>query len=204
MNRILEDENGKYVWEYDVDLYRNSNIFGLVMKILSVIFVFIVAVMLFLTALDGSLDWDGFLFFMKIAVPIFLFVYLLGFLSYRYYAYSLGGVYHVRFEMDEEGVSHIPMKREAEYNRNIGLVSMIIGMCTGNAGQVGSGMYIATLEKVYSEFVKVSSVKADRKHDLINVNYMFQNNQIYAEKDDFDFVFDFIADHCPKARISDN
>ena len=203
MKNITVDENGKYVWEYEVDLHRNRNIFDLIMKILTGIFIFIVAVMLILTALDGSLDFEGFWFFLKIAIPIFLFVYLLGCFSYWLYVRSLGGVYHVRFEMDEEGINHIPMKKEQEYNRKIGLVSMIVGMASRNPGQVGTGMYIASLENIYSDFSKVTSVKADRKHDLINVNYMTLNNQVYADREDYDWVFDFIASRCPKARIVD-
>ena len=203
MKNISIDENGKYVWEYEVDLYQNKVIFDLIMKILTGIFAFIVIVMTALVIMDGSFNWEGLWFFLKIAVPIFLFVYVLGFLSYRYYAYSLGGVYHMRFEMDEEGISHIPMQREREYNQKVGIFSMLVGLFTRNVGQVGSGFYVATLENIYSRFDKVTSVKADRKHDLINVNYVTLNNQIYVGKEDYDFVFDYIASRCPKARIVD-
>ena len=203
MKNITIDENGKYVWEYEIDLNQNKVIFDLIMKILTGIFAFIVIVMTVVIAIDGSLDWEGLWFFLKIALPIFLFVYVLGFLSYRLYARSLGGFYHVRFEMDEEGISHIPMKREQEYSKNIGILSMLIGLFTRNVGQVGTGMYIATLENIYSRFSKVSSVKTDRKHDLINVNYMTLNNQIYVDKEDYDFVLDYIVSRCTKARIVD-
>ena len=203
MKNISIDENGKYVWEYEVDLYQNKVIFDLIMKILTGIFAFIVIVMTALVIMDGSFDWEGMWFFLKIAIPIFLFVYVLGFLSYRYYAYSLGGVYHMRFEMDEEGINHIPMQREREYSRKVGIFSMLVGLFTRNVGQVGSGFYVATLENIYSRFDKVTSVKADRKHDLINVNYVTLNNQVYVGKEDYDFVFDYIASRCPKARIVD-
>lgn len=203
MKNISIDENGKYVWEYEVDLYQNKVIFDLIMKILTGIFAFIVIVMTALIIMDGSFDWEGMWFFLKIAIPIFLFVYVLGFLSYRYYAYSLGGVYHMRFEMDEEGINHIPMQREREYSRKVGLFSMLVGLFTRNVGQVGSGFYVATLENIYSRFDKVTSVKADRKHDLINVNYVTLNNQVYVGKEDYDFVFDYIASRCPKAKIID-
>ena len=203
MKNISIDENGKYVWEYEVDLYQNKVIFDLIMKILTGIFAFIVIVMTALIIMDGSFDWEGMWFFLKIAIPIFLFVYVLGFLSYRYYAYSLGGVYHMRFEMDEEGINHIPMQREREYSRKVGIFSMLVGLFTRNVGQVGSGFYVATLENVYSRYDRVTSVKADRKHDLINVNYVTLNNQVYVGKEDYDFVFDYIASRCPKARIVD-
>lgn len=203
MSKITRNENGQYVWEYELDMYRNRNIFDLVMKILTVIFVFIIFAVTSMAVFNRTFDLDSLWFFLKIAIPIFLFVYLIAYLAYRFYALSLGGVYHVRFEMDEEGVNHIPMKKEQEYNKKMGLASMVAGMVTKNYGQVGTGMYLASLENIYSQFDKVTSVKADRAHDLINVNYMTQNNQVYADKEDYDFVFDYIASHCPNAKIKD-
>ena len=203
MKNITVNEKGQYVWEYEMNMYENRNVFGMVMKILTGIFLFIIVTLVILTCFNGIFDWDSLWFFLKIAVPIFLFVYLLSYLSYRFYVYSLGGVYHVRFEMDEEGVNHIPMQREREYNRKIGALSMLVGMFTKNVGQVGTGFYVSTLANIYSSFDKVTSVRTDRKHDLINVNYVTLNNQVYADKEDYDFVFDYIASHCPKAKIVD-
>lgn len=203
MKNIMVNEKGQYVWEYEMNMYENRNVFDMIMKILTGIFLFIIVTLLILTCFNGIFDWDSLWFFLKIAVPIFLFVYLLSFLSYRFYAYSLGGVYHVRFEMDENGVNHIPMQREREYNRKIGILSMLVGMFTKNVGQVGTGFYVSTLANIYSSFDKVTSVRTDRKHDLINVNYVTLNNQVYADKEDYDFVFEYIVSHCPKAKIAD-
>jgi len=203
MKNITVNEKGQYVWEYELNMYENRNVLDMIMKILTGIFLFIVAALVIMTSLNGIFDWESLWFFLKIAVPIFLFVYLLSFLSYRFYTYSLGGVYHVRFEMDEEGINHIPMQREREYEQKVGILSMLLGLFTRNVGQVGSGFYVATLANVYSSFDKVTSVRADRKHDLINVNYVTLNNQVYVGKEDYDFVFDYIASRCPKAKIVD-
>ena len=199
----IVNENGKYIWEYEVDMHKNRNIFVLVMKILTVIFAFILVTIPVIALISGSFSWDSLWFFMKIAIPIFLFVYLIGYLAYELYAYSLGGVYHARFEMDEEGINHIPMQQEQAVSRNVGLLSILVGFLTRNLGNVGSGVYMATMENIYSRFSHVTSVKTDRRHDLINVNYATLNNQIYADKEDYDFVFSYIAAHCPKATIVD-
>lgn len=204
MKKITTDENGRYVWEYEVDMHKNRNIFDLVMKILTVIFAFILVSIPLIALARGTFSFDSLWFFMKIAIPIFLFVYLIGFLAYELYAYSLGGIYHVRFEMDEEGIDHIPMKQERDYERKIGLIGMLTGLFTRNLGQLGSGLYLATAEKVHSRFSQVTSVKSDRRHDLINVNYATLNNQVYVEPEDYDFIFTYIAAHCPKARIIDH
>ena len=173
------------------------------MKILTAIFAFIIVAMVIVTGLNGIFDWESMWFFLKIAIPIFLFVYLVGFLSYRLYAYSLDGVYHVLFEMDEDGISHIPMRREREYSRKVGLFSMLVGLFTRNVGQMGSGLYVTTLENIRSSFDRVVSIRTDRKHDLINVNQVFLNNQIYAGEEDYDFVLEYIVSRCPKAKVTD-
>ncbi|MBQ2657671.1 MAG: hypothetical protein IJF87_03750 [Erysipelotrichaceae bacterium] len=203
MKNITVNEKGQYVWEYEMDMYQNRNVFDMILKILTGIFAFIVVTIVLMTCINGIFSFDSLWFFLKIAIPIFLFVYLLSFLSYRIYAYSLGGVYHVRFEMDEEGINHIPMKREREYSQKVGIMSMLVGLFTRNVGQVGTGLYVATLENVYSRFDKVTSVRTDRKHDLINVNYVTLNNQVYAAEEDYDFVFDYIASRCHNAKIVD-
>ena len=203
MKKIEIDENGRYVREYELDLYENKNIYELIMKILTVIFAFIVLVIPIVALIDGTFSWDSLWFFLKITIPIFLFVYVAGFVSYRVYAYSLGGVYHVRFEMDEKGVHHIPMKQEQEVGKKSGIMMMLVGLFTRNVGQLGSGMYVATLEDIYSQFDKVTSIRTDRRHDLINVNYVTLNNQVYAAKEDYDFVLDYIIGHCPNATIVD-
>ena len=201
MSKIQKDEDGKYVWEYEIDMYKNKNILDLVMKILTGIYIFIVVVMIIATSLNGIFDWESFLFFMKICIPIFLFVYVVGYGAYYVYALSLGGYYCARFEMDEEGVKHIPMEKELDYYKKVGKLAMYVGLLTKSLGNVGTGLYMTTLEDVYSKYSKVTSVKGDRKHDLINVNYVTLNNQIYASPEDYDFVFDYIAEHCPQAKI---
>ena len=51
---------------------------------------------------------------------------------------------------------------------------------------------------MYSEFGKVRSVKACRRRNLIKVNEVLNHNQVYAEKEDFDFVLNYISSRVPK------
>ena len=95
------------------------------------------------------------------------------------------------------------MKREQDYSKKTGIAMMLVGLFTRNIGQLGSGMYIATLEDIYSQFSKVTSIRTDRKHDLINVNYVTLNNQIYVSMEEYDFVLDYLIGHCPNAKVVD-
>ena len=203
MNNIIKDDNGNYIWDYKLDLNKNKNIFILVMKILTLIFVFIVVAVSCIALFNHSFSWDSFIFFIKICIPSFLLVYLIGFISYWIYSKKLKGEYNVTFVMNEKGIKHIPHEREREYMEDVGKASMLIGGMTNNLGTAGSGLYMATLQEVYSDFNKVVIIKTDRKHDLINVNYLTLNNQVYATKDDYDFVLDYIVNHCPNAKVID-
>lgn len=203
MENIKMNNEGKYTWEYEMDFSKNKSLLSLIMKIMTFIFLFIIVAMAIIMGVNGNFDMDGFLYFLKIAVPIFLFVYLVAYLAFYFYVKSLGGSYHARFEMNEEGVTHIPMEKEKEYNQKIGKASFFVGMLTGNAGTAGAGAYLANIEDIHSDFSKVKTIKTDREHDIIHVNYLTLNNQIYVDKDNYDFVFNYIKDHCPAALIID-
>jgi hypothetical protein len=43
-------------------------------------------------------------------------------------------------------------------------------------------------------------VKPHRRWHTINVNEPFAKNQVYTTKEDFDFVLDYILQHCPKVK----
>jgi hypothetical protein len=35
---------------------------------------------------------------------------------------------------------------------------------------------------------------------VIKVNQLFEHNQVYVRKEDFDFVYNYIKSRCPKAK----
>ena len=61
-------------------------------------------------------------------------------------------------------------------------------------------MMVASHTSLSSDFSKVRSIKPKRLWHTIKVNEPFAKNQIYTTKEDFDFVLNFIRQHCPKAR----
>ena len=48
--------------------------------------------------------------------------------------------------------------------------------------------------------MNVRKVKGVKRRNLIKVNEPFFFNQVYAEDEDFDFVFNYIRSHCPKVK----
>ena len=55
-----------------------------------------------------------------------------------------------------------------------------------------------------STFSKVRRVLGRRSMNVIKVNHLFEHNQVYAEKADYDFVWNYITGRCANARISGN
>ena len=53
---------------------------------------------------------------------------------------------------------------------------------------------------MYTDFSSVRKVKAYPRRGLIKVNQLLSHNQVYAEREDFDFVLDYIRSRCPDPK----
>ena len=69
----------------------------------------------------------------------------------------------------------------------------------GRTGTVGVGLNAQRTE-MYTEFAKVRKVKAYPRRHLIKVNERLEHNQVFAAKEDFAFVKDYIVSHCPNIK----
>ena len=113
------------------------------------------------------------------------------------YALIMGGKYCVMFEMDEKGINHKQMPKQAKKAQLIASLAAFGGAASGNIGAVGAGI-AASRTHTYSQFDYVRRVKPYPKRNLIKLNGLLEHNQIYAEKEEFDFVLDFILRHTPE------
>lgn len=191
--------DGKYRWLFEVSLWKNPTFILLIGKIFFFIFL---GIFLFITLIDSSSTdfwWDGFLGNAKIFGFVFLGMIALLLISYVLYAAIMGGKYCVMFEMDNEGVNHQQVPRQAAKARGIAGFTMLMGAAAGNLSAVGAGMAAARTE-VYSSFAKVKKVKAYPSRSLIKVNQTLTHNQVYAAPEDFDFVRSYITARCPNLK----
>ncbi len=196
--RITENiylcEDGKYRWVYEMPILKNPTIFILVWKIFFFIFVGIFAVTLIFDAFEGNLDGGQLLNTLK-----FMGIFLAGMtvlvaLGVLIYAAIMGGKYVVMFEMDDDGVNHKQLPKQAKKAEIIGFITALAGLATGNVTTVGVGLTSASRSEMYSEFERVRSVKAYPRRHLIKVNERFGKNQVYAEPADYDFVLNYIRE----------
>lgn len=190
--RLCED--GKYRWVYELDMMKNSAVLGTLFKIFGFIFLGIWVVA---NIAEGFSDVGG---LTMILLLIFAGISVLVLLSYWIVAKMNGGKYCVLFTMDETGLMHTQLPRQFKKAQVAGWIAMLAGVLAGNPTTVGAGILAATRNSLISNFSKVRSIQADPGRNLIKVNSPLSKNQVYVDDAQFQFVLDFIRQHCPNAK----
>ena len=194
--RVQLCPDGKYRWNYELNLKKNLSIFIDLIKVMGFIF----GVMWLITVLVGILkrgfDRDVFLMDTKAFFWIFVFMFFLCLISYLVVIRVNRGFYHLMFIMDEEGIVHCQRAETAKRGREVGLVAVMTDTDNIPAAIAAS----QTMWK--SSFQKVRKVKVKRRRNLIKVNEILTKNRIYVENpEDYEFVLRYISERCPKAKI---
>lgn len=196
-----QGKDGKYRWIYEVHLLKN---FAILREVYWAFGVTCVICFLLVGCIGLCSDGiDGF----KSLIPspttlliVIAAVIAVGFIGYFLYAAICGWKYCVRFTMDEKEIVHEQMPRNAEKAKLISTLTVLAGLMAKRPGTVGTGMLAARTTMV-STFSSVKKIKAVRKSNLIKVNETLSKNQVYVEDEYFDFVYQFICQHCPNAKI---
>ena len=192
--------DGKYRWVYEMSLFKNPTVFLLVWKIFFFIFIGIFGFMAILDIFEGNMDGERILFDLKfMGIVVLLMTAVIG-LSMLIYAAIMGGKYVVLFEMDERGINHKQEPGQAKKARKLGAATAVIGAAEGNLTTVGAGIN-STRTEMYSDFSVTRKVKAYPRRDLIKVNSLFNHNQVYATKEDFGFVYNYIIKRVPQSAV---
>lgn len=198
-SRVQLCSDGKYRWVYEMNLLTNPTVFLTVFKIFFFIALFIwLVVGLFADLIHG--DVQAFLNFgkvMLITLAVFAGLTLLGVLIL---AAIYGGKYVVLFEMDEERIKHIQLPRQVRKAQVVGVIAAMAGIAAKNPAAIGAGTLAAGKSSSTSEYRKVRRVIPRRALHLIRVNQLFEKNQIYVPKEDFDFVYEYIKSRCPQKK----
>lgn len=199
-DRVTLGADGKYRWVYTLNLYKNPTVYVLVWSIFFVIILAIFAVVL----LSDAIRWDDFYPTRLVGDLKALGYAMAGMtaltgLGYLVYAAMMGGKYIVEFEMDQQGVLHRQTAAQAKKARKIGGATAASGLATGSLTRAGIGANAQRTE-MYSDFAATRRVKACPRRHLVKVNARLSHNQVYAPAEDYDFVKNYIVEHCPNAR----
>lgn len=192
-------DDGKYRWIYAMNMWKNPTILFLILKIFYGIFavggVLLVIMSLTQPAYEGKL-WENLGYFL-IFVAFFTVLILI---AYSIVAAMYGGKYIILFTMDEQGITHEQVKEQARKARKLGALTAAVGAGRGNLSMMGLGASVAARTSMSSDFSMVRSVKAYKWRNVIKIREILSNNQVYARDEDFDFVLQYIREHCPRVK----
>ena len=199
-SRVTLYPDGKYRWVYEVPMLKNPSILFDVYWVLGISFGL---VWLFNVLLIGCEDgysleslWgftSGFLILMLVFVVI-------GYVAYVIVAWTYGWKYVVLFTLDEKEVVHQQMPHQMKKAKVLGALTALVGAAAGKPGVVGSGILASSRSTSTSVLANVKRIKARRRQNLIKVNQLLNKNRIFVPDEDFDFVYDFLCQHCPNAK----
>lgn len=194
MSNIKKSADGKYRWRYEMSLFKNPTIFILVYKILFFIFLGIFLFTVVIDSISNGFNLESLSGSAKIFGIIFAVMTGITILGYLIYAAIMGGKYIVDFTMDENGVLHEQTPAQAKKARKLGELTALAGAASGRPSIAGAGIN-STRTTMYSDFKKIKKIKAYPRRGVIKLNAPFNKNQVYASKEDFEFVLNFIKNH---------
>ena len=197
---ITKSETGSYHWMYEFSFWKNPAVLITAYKVLLIALAVPALLMFFLTLGDGMEEAFKILITM-IGYGIVLMTVLL-IVAYIVLGFMYGGKYYVLFKMDDKGVNHIQLDKQYKKAQALGFLTALIGVTAGSLSAGGAGLLGASKQSLYTNFKKVKSIKISPRRNTIYINESLKRNQIYAVKEDFQFVKEYILKNCPKnARI---
>ena len=200
-NRVKLYPDGKYHWIYELHLFKNPAVILEVVRALAITVGLVAILMLVLVTCEDGINIESTQTILKIVGLMVVILLGLLILAFPLYAALVGWKYTVHFIMDENGVEHQQTAKSKSVGKKISLLTALVGLLSRRPTVAGAGMLAASRTSMTSEFRVVRKVKAVRWMHLIMVNEFLSRNQVYVVDEDFDFVYDYISKHCPKAKI---
>ncbi|MBP5278915.1 MAG: hypothetical protein J6Z03_00390 [Erysipelotrichaceae bacterium] len=195
---ITRDEEGRYYWVYEQPMLKSFFLLFEVWKVLAIAAVIVLVISLFFNLINGE-GMEGVIGSFKVCLLVLGILFVLSLPAYYIVTKANNNKYTVLFEMDKEGVDHTQIKTEKALA--LEKLTMLVGAATGNRTAMSAGLLSATGGSLYSRFANVRKIKACPDKNLIKVDSRFIRNQIYAADEDFEFVYNYIVEHCPQAVI---
>ena len=193
--RVKLFPDGKYRWNYELNLVKNLTIFIDLIKVFGFILWGMWFIVEFIQIIKRDFVWDEFLINTKMFFWMSVFVFFLCLISYLLVIRINKRYYHLMFIMDEDGVTHCQRANTAKNGQLVAAAAVM--MDTDNAAAAVAASQ--TLWK--TRFPKVRRVKTVRRRQLIKVNEPLTKNRVYVENpEDYEFVLRYITERCPKVK----
>ena len=199
-SRVKLYPDGKYRWVYDVPMLKNPTILFDVYKVLGISFGIVWLFNVLLISCEDGLNLRNLWSFTTGFLILMLVFLVIGYVAYFIVAWSYGWKYIVLFTLDEKEVVHQMMPRQMEKAKVLGALTALIGSVAGKPGVMGAGVLAASRSTSTSVLAKVARLVPRRRLHLIKVNQLLNKNRVFVPDEDFDFVYNFLCQHCPKAK----
>ncbi len=192
---VVKCSDGKYRWVYEQPMLKSLFLLMEVWRVLLIAALIPFVVLLIVSDEPfGERLVNGLI---TLAIPLGI-LFVLSLPAYLIVTKANNGKYTVLFEMDEEWISHTQIKTEKA--KALEVLTILAGVAANNPTTAGIGALNASGGSLTCRLEKVRSLKGSRKNNLIRVNTLLKRNQVYVPDDDFDFVFNYLKEHCPNAK----
>ncbi len=194
---LFRSEKGKYSWIYEMPMGRAFFLLAEVWKVLGIAAAAVAVITSLIGLVSGS-GLEGILHSVGMAALVLGILLVLSIPAYYVVTKANNGMYTVLFEMDDDGVDHTQIKTDKA--KALDILITAVGAYHRNPTTAGAGLLSAGGGSLYSRFSRVKKLVADKKNHLIRVNGALIRNMVYADDENFDFIYDFIASRCPGAK----
>lgn len=199
-SRVKLYPDGKYRWVYEVPMLKNPTILFDVYKVLGISFGIVWLFNVLLISCEDGLNLRNLWSFTSGFLILMLVFLVIGYLAYFIVAWYYGWKYIVLFTLDEKEVVHQMMPRQIEKAKVLGALTALVGSVAGKPGVMGAGVLAASRSTSTSVLANVARLVPRRRFHLIKVNQLLNKNRVFVPDEDFDFVYNFLCQHCPKAK----
>lgn len=194
---IIQDSAGGYHWMYAFSFWKNPTILITTYKLLLLAALVPGLLMFFLTLAEEGLAPAFKIFIIIMGGGAVLIAALLA-IAYPFIALIYGGKYYVLFKMDNNGINHIQLDKQFKKAQAIGFLTTLLGAASGSVAAGGAGILAASRKSLYTSFNKVKSITVNNRRNTIYINETLTRNQIYVSDENFQFIKEYILNHCPK------
>ena len=197
--RIMKDTGGKYRWVYELPMLKSLFLLLEVWKALGLAVAAVAIIGTVVSLLSGG-GADGVLGVVQSTLVTAAIIFVLSVPAYLIVTKANNGKYTVLFEMDDSGIDHIQIKTDKA--KALNALVVFVGLAAGNRTTTAAGLLSASGGSLYSRFSRVRRIAAKPDKHLITLGTALMRNQVYVGEEDFAFVWDYILQHCPEAKVS--
>lgn len=195
--RVTRGEDGVYRWLYEYKMFSNPAMLFMLWRMffwaIGIGWIILIPFALILFA-----GWDSlFAVLLDFAVTVLVAAFTLGTIGYLVYAIHMGGRLFMLFEMNEEGITMTLAPKTFERQKGLMWLSIASGLTVSQAPNVFMDAALVNKKSQSSTFELTTTVLVKKWYSCLHLRQLLGYNLIYMDKEDFDFVWEYIKARLP-------